>query len=156
MTDLEALEIVRDRVRQKGSGSDAELEQAFSILERAILSTHSQALAAAGALTSANEDDRIFGAACDAADSIRDEDVKKHLEWLGFTDLAQSSTDEDVIDAVVGSVHDLLLPLTEKDSQGYFDVVEGAARILVERAGLDWDEAMKLKLAEMRNARRPG
>ena len=28
MTDLEALEIVRDRVRQKDAGSDAELEQA--------------------------------------------------------------------------------------------------------------------------------
>jgi hypothetical protein len=135
MTESEALEIVRDRVRRKGLDADAELKQALSTLKKAIL-------VRAGALTWANEDDRILSAACDAADSIPEQDVRNCLKWKGYTDLAESSTLEDLIDAAVSSVHDLLLPLTTKDSQAYWDIVEGAARELVRRAGLNWTEAM--------------
>jgi hypothetical protein len=139
MTELKALEIVSDRIRQN-RGADAEVEQALSALQKAILLADCKALLAAGALTPANEDDQITGAACDAADSIREQDVRNCLKWKGFTDLAQSSTVEDVIHAATMSVLDLLLPLTAKDSQAYWDAVERAARKLVEHAGLDWTE----------------
>ena len=142
MTESEALGILRDRVRHKGPGSDTELEQALLLLEKVIALADVQALVAAGALTATNEDDRIYGAACDAADSIREQDVRNCLKWKGYTDLARTSTVEDIIDAVVTSVHDLLLPLTAKDSQTYWDIVEKAARELVGRAGLNWTEAM--------------
>jgi hypothetical protein len=66
MNEKEALEIIRDRVRQKGSGSDAELEQALSSLETDILVAKAQRLVAAGALR-ANKDDGIFEAGCDIA-----------------------------------------------------------------------------------------
>lgn len=93
MTEVEALEIVRDRVRQTGSASDVELEQALSTIQRAIHLARAQALVAAGALT-ANENDRIYVAACDAAESIRAEDVREFLRRVGFTELAADLKDE--------------------------------------------------------------